>query len=89
MLRFKGMRFSSDIILACLCWYVAYPLSYWHLEELMDECGMSVAGDCVAAQQPVRFDACSFRGDEHCSGPSFRVVTGCSRFEHRRLDFLT
>ena len=33
MLNFKGMRFPIDVILVCIRWYVAYPLSYRHLEE--------------------------------------------------------
>ena len=32
MLNFKGMRFPIDVILVCIRWYVAYPLSYRHLE---------------------------------------------------------
>ena len=42
MLNFKEMRFPIDIILVCIRWYVAYPLSYRHLEEIMDERGVSV-----------------------------------------------
>ena len=42
MLSFKGMRFPIDVILVCIRWYVAYPLSYRHLEEMMEERGVSV-----------------------------------------------
>ena len=42
MLNFKGMRFPIDVILVCIRWYVAYPLSYRHLEEIMAERGVSV-----------------------------------------------
>jgi putative transposase len=42
MLSFKGMRFPADVILVCIRWYAAYPLSYRHLEEMMEERGMSV-----------------------------------------------
>ena len=42
MLNFKGMRFPTDVILICIRWYVAYPLSYRHLEEEMKERGVSV-----------------------------------------------
>ena len=35
MLAAKGMRFPIDIILVCIRWYVAYPLSYRHLEEMI------------------------------------------------------
>ena len=27
MLNFKGMRFPIDVILVCIRWYAAYPLS--------------------------------------------------------------
>jgi transposase-like protein len=33
MLNLKGMCFPIDVILVCIRWYVAYPLSYRHLEE--------------------------------------------------------
>jgi len=36
------MRFLIDVILVCIRWYVAYPLSYRHLEEIMQERGVSV-----------------------------------------------
>ena len=36
------MRFPIDVILVCIRWYVAYPLSYRHLEEIMEERGVSV-----------------------------------------------
>ena len=42
MLSFKGMRFPTDIILVCIRWYAAYPLSYRHIEEMMGERGVSV-----------------------------------------------
>jgi|GEM_PF-330913 len=42
MLNVKGMRFPIDVILVCIRWDVAYPLSYRHLEEIMEERGVSV-----------------------------------------------
>jgi putative transposase len=42
MPNFKGMRFPIDVILVCTRWYAAYPLSYRHLEEMMEERGVSV-----------------------------------------------
>jgi putative transposase len=39
---FKGAHFPRDIILIHVRWYVAYPLSYRHVEELMREHGVSV-----------------------------------------------
>ena len=42
MLAAKGMRFPIDVILVCIRWYAAYPLSYRHLEEMMKERGVFV-----------------------------------------------
>jgi putative transposase len=42
LVSFKGAHFPQDIILTCVRWYVAYPLSYRHVEELMEERGVSV-----------------------------------------------
>src|SRR5574339_716606 len=42
MIDFKGHRFEKDIILLCVRWYLAYPLSYRHLEEIMEERGVAV-----------------------------------------------
>ena len=39
---FKGAHFPKDIILMGVRWYVAYPLSYRHVEELMEERGVKV-----------------------------------------------
>jgi transposase-like protein len=43
MVSFKGAHFVKDIILTCVRWYLAYPLSYRQVEELMEERGVSVA----------------------------------------------
>ena len=42
MLATKGMRFPIDVILVCIRWYAAYPLSYRQLEEMMEERGVFV-----------------------------------------------
>jgi putative transposase len=39
---FKGAHFPQDIILTCVRWYVAYPLSSRQVEELMQERGVAV-----------------------------------------------
>ena len=41
-ISFKGAHFPPDIILMGVRWYVAYPLSYRHVEELMEECGVPI-----------------------------------------------
>ena len=42
MIDFKGHRIEKDIILLCVHWYLAYPLSYRNLEEMMEERGVEV-----------------------------------------------
>jgi putative transposase len=39
-ISFKGAHFPQDIILMGVRWYLAYPLSYRHVEELMAERGV-------------------------------------------------
>lgn len=39
---FKWRHYQSEIILLCVRWYLRYPLSYRHLEEMMSERGLSV-----------------------------------------------
>ena len=39
-ISFKGAHFPQDIILMGVRWYVPYPLSYRHVEELMEERGV-------------------------------------------------
>ncbi len=42
MLDTKRMRFPVEVIAVCIRWYAAYPLSYRHLEEIMQERGVVV-----------------------------------------------
>ena len=39
---FKRLHYPLDVILLCVRWYVAYPLSLRHLEEMMAERGIAV-----------------------------------------------
>jgi len=41
-ISFKGAHFPPDIILMGVRWYVAYPLSYRHVEELIEERGVPI-----------------------------------------------
>src|SRR6266704_4435583 len=38
-ISFKGAHFPQDIMLMGVRWYLAYPLSYRHVEELLEERG--------------------------------------------------
>jgi transposase-like protein len=42
MIEFKGSHFERDVILGAIRWYVAYPISYRQLEEMMEEHGVEV-----------------------------------------------
>jgi transposase-like protein len=42
MIDFKDSQFAREIILWGVRWYVAYPISYRQLEEMMDERGVTV-----------------------------------------------
>ena len=41
-ISFKGAHFPTEVILMGVRWYVAYPLSTRHVEELMAERGVNV-----------------------------------------------
>ena len=42
MISFKGRHFIKEMILQCIRWYLAYPLSYRNIEEMMKERGFEV-----------------------------------------------
>ena len=50
MLAAKEMPFPIDVILVCIRWYAAYPLSYRHLEEMMEERGICVDHSSINRQ---------------------------------------
>jgi putative transposase len=75
MLNTKGMRFPIDVILACIRWYAAYPLSYRHLEEMMQERGVVVDHSSIN-RWTVRFLPVlekAFRHHKHAVGKSWRM----------------
>jgi putative transposase len=39
---FRRLHYPIEVILVCVRWYVAYPLSLRHLEEMMAERGVAV-----------------------------------------------
>ena len=41
-ISFKGAHFPQDIMLMGVRWYLAYPLSFRHVEELMAERGVEL-----------------------------------------------
>ena len=49
-IAFKGSHFERDVILWGVRWYVAYPLSYRQIEEMMEERGVEVDRSPVGPQ---------------------------------------
>ena len=63
MIEFKGSHFERDVILWAVRWYVAYPISYRQLEEMMAEHGVEV--DHATLNRWFRQRSCQ-SGQFHC-----------------------
>ena len=50
----KRLRFPIEVILVCIRWYAAYPLSYRHIEKMMEERGVVVDHSSINLW-PIRF----------------------------------
>ena len=94
MLATKGMRFPIDVILVCIRWYAAYPLSYRHLEEMMEERGVFVDHSSIN-RWAIRFLPLLekvFRKHKHPVGGSWRMdetyikVKGDWKYLYRAVD---
>ena len=94
MLDTKGMRFPIDVILVCIRWYVAYPLSYRHLEEIMEERGVLVDHSSIN-RWAIRFLPLlekAFRKHKRSVGKSWRMdetyikVKGVWKYLYRAVD---
>jgi putative transposase len=94
MLATKGMRFPIDVILVCIRWYAAYPLSYRHLEEMMQERGVLVDHSSIN-RWAVRFLPLlekTFRKHKRPVGKSWRMdetylkVKGAWKYLYRAVD---
>ena len=91
---FKGAHFPQDIMLMGVRWYVAYPLSYRHVEELMEERGVPV--DHATIQRWVVKDSApleeAFHRRKRPVGHSWRMdetyirVKGEWRYLYRAVD---
>jgi|SRR5882724_4112576 putative transposase len=94
MVSFKGAHVVKDILLTCVRWYVAYPLSYRQVEELMEERGVSVdhatINRWVLKYSPPLEEA--FHRRKHPVGISWRMdetyirVKGEWRYLYRAVD---
>ncbi|GAC1428891.1 MAG: IS6 family transposase [Burkholderiaceae bacterium] len=86
------MRFPIDVILVCIRWYAAYPLSYRHLEEMKQERGRVVDHSSIN-RWAIRFLPLlkkTFR--KHAVGKSWRMdeiyirVKGVWKYLYRAVD---
>jgi transposase-like protein len=90
----KRLHYPLDVILTCVRWYVAYPLSLRHLEEMMAERGISVDHSTVhrwvIKMLPVLEKA--FRRHKKAVGRSWRMdetyvkVRGQWKYLYRAVD---
>ena len=94
MLATKGMRFPIEVILVCIRWYAAYPLSYRHLEEMMQERGVFVDHSSIN-RWAIRFLPLLekvFRKHKRAVGGSWRMdetyikVKGVWKYLYRAVD---
>ena len=94
MLNTKRMRFPIDIILVCIRWYAAYPLSYRHIEEMMEERGVFVDHSSIN-RWAIRFLPLlekAFRKQKRPVGGSWRMdetyikVKGAWKYLYRAVD---
>lgn len=77
MIDFKGHRFEKDIILLCVCWYRAYPLSCRNLEVMMLERGVEVDHSNIYRWVQTftpQLDAAFRNGKKRVVGNSWRML---------------
>jgi putative transposase len=89
MLKMKGMRFPKEIILLCIRWYAAYPLSYRNLEEMIQERGVYVDHSSVS-RWAVRFlpmlEKIFNVGDSWRMDETYIKVNGQWKYLYRAVD---
>ncbi len=92
----KRLHFPLEVMLVCVRWYAAYPLSLRNLEEMMAERGVIVDHATVHrwAQKMLPVLAGVFRRRKRPVGPSWRVdetyilVAGQWKYLYRAVDKL-
>jgi putative transposase len=90
----KRLHYPLDVILTCVRWYVAYPLSLRHLEEMMSERGISVDHSTVHrwAMKLLPVLEKTFRLHKRTVGKSWRMdetyikVKGQWKYLYRAVD---
>ncbi len=94
MIDFKGSQFEKESILWGVRWYVAYPISYRQLEEMMSERGVTVDHSTLnrwVIKYAPEFEK-QFRRYQHPVGQSWRMdetyvkIKGKSAYLYRAVD---
>ena len=95
MIDFKGHRFAKDLILLCVRWYLAYPLSYRNLKEMMEERGVAVDHSNIyrwVQKFTPQLEAACRKGKKRPVGTSWRMdetdlkIKGPWRYLYRAVD---
>ena len=94
MIEFKGSHFERDVILWGVRWYVAYPISYRQLEEMMDERGVEVDHSTLNrwVLKYVPLLDTQFRARKRPVGSSWRMdetyvrISGAWKYLYRAVD---
>lgn len=90
----KRLHYPLDVMLTCVRWYVAYPLSLRHIEEMMQERGVFVDHSTVHrwAMKVLPVLACIFRKRKRPVRSSWRMdetyikVAGQWKYLYRAVD---
>jgi len=90
----KRLHYPLEVMLTCVRWYVAYPLSLRHIQEMMRERGVFVDHATVHrwAIKMLPVLAAVFRRRKHPVGPSWRMdetyikVAGEWKYLYRAVD---
>ena len=94
MIEFKGSHFERDVILWGVRWYVAYPISYRQLEEMMEERGVEVDHSTLnrwVVKYAPELDR-QFRSRKRAVGSSWRLdetyvkIRGSWKYLYRAVD---
>jgi len=94
MIEFNGSHFQREVILWGVRWYVAYPISYRQLEEMMDERGVEVDHSTLNrwVLKYVPLLEAKFRARKRPVGSSWRLdetyvkVKGVWKYLYRAVD---
>ena len=93
-MHFKGSQFEREIIMWAVRWYVAYPISYRQLEEMMGERGVAVDHSTLnrwVIKYASAFEK-AFRRRQYPVGRSWRMdetyvkIKGKSAYLYRAVD---